>query len=257
MRCYYREKQYVCGDYTDVQIYPVYAKAKQRRSKAKPTSEVQEKLNEKNKHQRLSRLIHTNFTCRDMALHLTYADECHPENPERAKKDIQNFLKKLKRRYSGLGKELKYIWVCETGKRSGRIHFHAIISEGLSRDEIEELWQFGYANTKRLKFTENGLKGLSVYMTKQRLLFKSWSSSRNLKKPVEKQNDYKYSASAVKEIVEQDMILDFCKNYPGYGISAFEASVNSNNGGYYISARLYKTELFEKGRIFMRKQNSA
>ena len=252
MRCYYREKQYICGDYTDVQIYPVYAKAKQRRSKAKPTSEAQEKLNEKNKHQRLSRLIHTNFTSRDMALHLTYADEYHPESPERAKKDIQNFLKKLGRRYSKLGKELKYIWVCETGKRSGRIHFHVTLSEGLSRDAIESLWQFGYANTKRLKFTEDGLTGLSVYMTKQQLLFKSWSASRNLKKPVEKQNDYKYSASAVKEIVEQDMILDFCKNYPGFGISDFETVANGNNGGYYISARLYRLAVFENIRMPMR-----
>lgn len=252
MRCYYREKQYICKDFTDVQIYPVYAKSGQRRSKAKPTSEVQEKLNEKNKHQKLSRLIHNNFTKCDMTVHLTYADEYHPSSPERAKKDIQNFLKKLKRRYVQLGKVLKYIWVCEIGKRSGRIHFHVILSEGISRDEIETLWQFGYANTKRLKFTEDGLMGLSVYMTKQQLLFKSWSASRNLEKPEEKQNDYKYSTSAVKEIVEQDMILEFCKNYPGFGVSDFETVANSNNGGYYITARLYKLAAFENIRIPMR-----
>lgn len=257
MRCYYREKQYVCGDYVDVHIYPVYAKAGQRRSKAKPTSEAQEKLNEKNRKEQITRIINTNFTNRDCAVHLTYADDCMPDNPDRAKKDIQNFLKKLKRRYKAIDKELKYLWVAEQGERSGRIHFHVILSEGISRDEIESLWGFGYANTKRLRFTEDGLAGLANYITKQKMLFKSWSSSRNLKKPEEKTDDYKYSQRAVRDIVEQEQVIEFCANYPGYGISAFEASVNSKNGGYYISARLYKTELFEKGRRFMREQNSA
>lgn len=243
MRCYYREKQYVCGDYIDVQVYPVYAKPGQRRSKAKPSSEVQEKLNAENSKKHFIRTVHTNFTNRDYAVHLTYADAFMPQDAERAKKDIQNFLKKLKRRYKALEKELKYVWVAEIGVRSRRMHFHVIVSGGLSRDEIEELWGFGYANAKRLRFNEHGIAGLASYMTKQKLLFKSWSGSRNLKKPIVKTNDYKYSQKTVKDIVEHEQVLLFCSFYPGLSVSSFNATENYNNGGFYISARMFNSRL--------------
>ena len=56
-------------------------------------------------------------------------------------KDIQNFIRRLKRRYKKMDKELKYIYVAE-GK--SRIHFHMIINnEELYSDEINELWQHG------------------------------------------------------------------------------------------------------------------
>lgn len=244
MRNYYRETQKMCNDFLYVQVFKTFTKAKKRRSRAKPTSEAQELLNEKHKHLKLEQLIHRNFTRSDMALHLTYAEGCEPQDANRAKKDIQNFFKKLKRRYLAIGKELKYIWVCECGKKSGHIHFHCIISEGLKRDDIEQLWGFGYANTKRLQFTENGVAGLSCYMTKSPLLFKSWSASRNLQKPEEKQDDYKYSQRAVKDIAESERYSEFMKNYPGYGVSDFEIINNGNNGGIYIYARLFKESAF-------------
>ena len=38
MRCLYRERRYVCGDYLEVDIYPVFRKQGGRKQKAKPTS---------------------------------------------------------------------------------------------------------------------------------------------------------------------------------------------------------------------------
>ena len=249
----YKEKQCACGDFLYVQVYKTFGKTGQRRSRFKVTSEVQEMLNAKHRRLRLEMLIHENFTSRDMAVHLTYADGNEPADAERAKKDIQNFLKKLKRRYTAKGKVLKYIWVCECGKKSGRIHFHVLLSEGVSRDEIESLWAFGYANTKRLHFNENGLAGLSTYITKQPLLFKSWSASRNLDKVQEVVKNSSFSQKALKDIVEQDNILSFCSRYEGYAVSDFEAISNSNNGGFYIYARLYKTSAF--GNVFEQRRN--
>ena len=61
---------------------------------------------------------------------------------EQAKKDIQNFIRRLKRRYKREGRELKYIYVAE-GKT--RIHFHMILNNAIDlySDELNELWQYG------------------------------------------------------------------------------------------------------------------
>jgi len=59
----------------------------------------------------------------------------------KTKKDIQNFTRRLNRRYKKLGKELKYIYIAE-GKT--RIHFHMIINNAeLYSDELNELWPHG------------------------------------------------------------------------------------------------------------------
>ena len=56
---------------------------------------------------------------------------------------------------------LKYIVVTERGKKGGRIHHHITVNGGIDRDELESLWGLGYANSRRLQFTENGLAGLA------------------------------------------------------------------------------------------------
>ncbi len=240
MRTYYRERRYICGDYMDVQIYPVYAKAKTRRSKANPTSDVQQRLNVHNSQRKLTRLIHTNFTKKDCALHLTYRDDCLPQTEEEAKRDGQNFLRRIGRVYKALGIEFKYVWVCERGKRSDRIHHHLIISGGVDRDIIETKWQKGYANTKRLQFDEGGIVGLAHYMTKQPLFFKHWSTSRNLKKPDEFTDDYRLSAKKVNELVTYQSPEQFTKLYDGYSLYECNCRANDFNHATYIFAHLYK-----------------
>lgn len=74
-RTFIRESVYVCGNYMDADIYPVFQKPGHRRSRCKPTSEIQRRLNQKNAEKRLTRLVHTNFTEDDIALHLTYGRE--------------------------------------------------------------------------------------------------------------------------------------------------------------------------------------
>ena len=46
-RYFIRESVYVCGDYMDADIYPVFQPAGKRRARCKPTSAIQEKLNQK------------------------------------------------------------------------------------------------------------------------------------------------------------------------------------------------------------------
>lgn len=81
-RTFIRESVYVCGNYMDADIYPVFQKPGRRRSRCKPTSEIQRRLNQKNAEKRLTRLVHTNFTEDDIALHLTYRPGEEPETKE-------------------------------------------------------------------------------------------------------------------------------------------------------------------------------
>ena len=138
------------GNYMDADIYPVFQKPGRRRSRCKPTSEIQRRLNQKNAEKRLTRLVHTNFTEDDIALHLTYRPGEEPETKEGAQRDLQNYIRRLKRRYTKLGKEFKYISCTEYGKKTNRIHHHLIISGGLDRDEIEKLWGASVCSSGRM-----------------------------------------------------------------------------------------------------------
>ena len=201
-RTFIRESVYVCGNYMDADIYPVFQKPGRRRSRCNPTSEIQKRLNQKNAEKRLTRLVHTNFTEDDIALHLTYRPGEEPETKEGAQRDLQNYIRRLKRRYTKLGKEFKYISCTEYGKKTNRIHHHLIISGGLDRDEIEKLWGRGYANSIRLQFGPDGVTGLAHYIAKDKLFFRHWNQSRNLVQPEPAQYDGKITLDEVGNLVD-------------------------------------------------------
>lgn len=242
--CKYREKKMYCGDFLDVDIFPVFSNQKNGRKKRyRPTSETQKKLNEKNAQKRLERLLHTNFTEEDYALHLTYEDCNLPSTEDEAKKDIQNYLRRLKREYKKQGAGLKYISVTEKGKKTKRLHHHLVISGGIDRSKIEKMWKKGYANSRGLRFTKDGLAGLAFYITKQPLYFKRWSCSRNLKQPKERKSDSRYNRAKARYIFEyQYKNEEIEKLYPGYALASVEPVFNEVNSGYYVSLRLYKKE---------------
>lgn len=240
-RFFIRQQTYICGDFLEILQYPIYQKAGKRRRKCKPSSAIQARLNQKNREMRLIRLIHTNFTEDDIALHLTYREAQDPEN---AKKAITNFIRKLKRRMSRAGIELKYVLTTEKGKRRGRIHHHLIINGGLDRDEIEKLWGHGFSNTKRLQFGEDGVSGLAVYMVKSRFTYKAWSASRNLiqPEPIEKDGavtlkEMEYAATAIEN---RNEYAYFEGLYPEYELAYAIYSKNEVNSGDYIYAMMRK-----------------
>lgn len=241
MRCFYREQKWICGDYMDVDIYPVWTNLdKGRRKRIHPTSEIQKKLNERNAQNKLTRLVHTNFKWYDYEAGLDY--EVQPMSEEDAIKDIQKFFRKARKLYLEIGKELKYIWVMEKGKQSGRIHFHVILPGGVDRTVLEELWGHGYANTKSLQFRNTGVKGLCCYNIKDSLRQRRWSCSKNLIKPVPEKDDYKMTRKKVRRLCDNSDVRDeFEKLYPGYRwVDCERAFYDHINGGYYITARFYR-----------------
>ena len=107
----YREQIYDLGNYKQINIYPVFKKAGDRRKRFQPTSEVQAALNRKNSSEHLQRLITLNFTGKDYWVHLTYDDGHNPESVSEAYKDITNYIRRIKRKYEKEGIELKYVIV--------------------------------------------------------------------------------------------------------------------------------------------------
>ena len=243
-----REKRIYSGRYLEIEIYPISKKErnKSRKRKLKESVNKQKNLNDKNARKHLRRLINGNFDDGDIFLHLTYDEKNLPGSEEEAKKQLTNFLRRVKnyRRKRGM-EELKYIAVTEyheadeNDKRTRtRIHHHLVVS-GMDRDELEGLWRNGRANADRLKSNELGYEELANYISKDPKGNKRWTQSRNLKQPTIKINDSKYSYKKAWQINtcqgEREMLE---KLYPGYSLSQYKSDVNDVNSCYYTYIKM-------------------
>lgn len=266
MRCLYREKSYECGDYLEVNIYPVYRAAQGRRAKAKPTPEAQKKLNEKNAARRLERLINANFTPDDIKCELSYRPGCEPTDISDAVRDCRNFMRRLKRIRAKKGlPELLYVYVTERGEKSGRYHHHAVISGGVSPRELAECWGLGYVQKiQPLQFGEDGCAGIAWYMNgnkrgqkAERETYRHFHASKNLVQPKETKRDGRISNAKVRYLADERMGTSFDEKareyerlYNGYTFVRSEPFYNDVNGGYYITVRMVrdKTEFGRRKR---------
>lgn len=251
-RSFARERIFVCGGLMEGDIYPVFQKPGKRRRKCKPSTEVQKKLNQKNSEKRLLRLVHNNFTENDLILHLSYNQDNLPDGDKEAMRLVGNYLKRLKRKYKKAGTELKYICVTEYGRIKGRVHHHIIINGGLDRDEIEKTWGLGYANTRRLQFdTEDGLKALVHYISKDRHSYKRWNQSRNLEIPVPAERDGAIrmdELGEIAEVIDEKRAYDyFEKLYPEFILVEAKYMRNEINGQIYIHFEMRRRK--EYGRL--------
>ena len=249
MRTVYREKKYTCGEYLDVYIYPVFETGKPgggKREKRKPSTEAQKKLNQRHREEKLVRLLHANFTPEDLEIHLTYKGE-QPGSDEEATRNLRNYIRRIQRLRKKMGlPPLKYIAVTERGKRGGRYHHHITVNGGIDRDTLESMWEYGYANSRRLQFTEDGLAGLGNYIVKSPVGGKAWTASKNLVDPEPRTRDGRISGNKARELAKSlesgEKFAKFESLYPGYLMSAAEAFHNDVNGGCYLVARFYRKD---------------
>ena len=226
----YREIFQRLGEnYARVTIHTLYPTGNPKRGKKlKPSSKVQEALNRRNAARRYEDLAHLNFTDSDLAIRLNYKHftDDNERNPTAAEAQgmMQNFLRRLRRIYRGAGIELKYLYVTEIGKRTGKVHHHLLLTGGIDRDVIEKCWGWGYSNTQRLEFDEHGIKGLCNYMLKDPMTGRRWNGSKNLTRPTETgknknrwRNDYKISARTVRYLMDNREDAEYIrKMYPGW-----------------------------------------
>lgn len=198
-----RKRRKVIGknmvEVTDYHTSRTYRRNGRRVKKQQPTPEAVKKNNEKAAEARLRMLIDINFKSNDYYLTLTYKEQ---PTWEQAKKDMQNFIKKLQRAYRKQGKELKYIYVAE-GKT--RIHFHMIINADIEMyaEDFGKLWKHGMhkmmlfngqaEDACRLAHYFVKEKRAACYEEKQEVFHRRWSSSKNLEKPAVKTETLKTS----------------------------------------------------------------
>ena len=241
MRCFYREKRYYSGNYLEVDIYPVFGRAGQRRSKYKPTSECQRELNRKNTEMKLTRLLNTNFTEDDLRFDLTYSPDNLPEGDDAALRELRNFIRRLKRFRVRAGlSPLKYVAVTEKGKKSGRYHHHLVISGGVSIRDLAALWDRGYTSAKPLQFDEYGIEGLAHYLVKEPVGSKFYQASRNLTQPEEETRDEVFSQKTVNAMakVSGDAAM-WERIYDGYKFASATPRYNEFNRHQYITVKMY------------------
>lgn len=255
MKCLYREKKYISGDYLDVYIYPAFKQARGRKKRAKPTSEVQAALNQKVAEDKFVRILNANFTGDDIEIHLTYNNDNLPDSEDDVKRDIGNYFRRVKRARAKLGlPELKYVYVIEGEPNGRRFHVHITMSGGVDRTELERLWGFGYANSRQLQFNSNGIEGIGRYVTKQyreknaatdiqKAYKKRWCGSKNLIHPKPQERTGKLSRRKVEELATMDSASSaaFEKIYSGYRFSECRPFYNEFNGYYYLHVKMYST----------------
>lgn len=198
---FYREKKIFSGKMLEIEIFPISGKEKNktRKEKKKYSEPKQKNLNSKNAMKHLIRLVNRNFTSKDLAVHLTYNQKNLPKTEEEARKDVTNFIRRIKH-YIKKNKlpALKYIAVIEFKEPEGnqkaiRMHHHIIMSGDMDRDIVEKLWNKGRANADRLQEDDDTqFEALARYIAKDPKGKKRWLQSKNLLQPVIEPNDTKY-----------------------------------------------------------------
>lgn len=266
-----REKQIKCGkNYMEVDIIPgigraIKLKQGEKKRKEKLIRPSQVNLNEKNSKRYMKLLAHGNFTRKDLALVCTYNVNYAPKTIEEAEKEIRNYLRRVayEMKKQGVG-PLKYILVTEfkedeEGNFVIKPHHHLIINGGLDRDKLESLWskkikgqpkeQMGWINAKRLQFdgNGNGIEGLVKYMNKP-YKKKSWSSSRNLKRPETTPDDRRYKKRKIDQLaVSNDLGEEFfSKKYPNYDIVSIVPKFNKHTDRWHIYLKMWKKDRKKK-----------
>lgn len=266
----HRESMTIAGDIARVSAYPVRRTAfGGRKHRNNPTPEIQAKLNEKNRIHTITDLINANFTTDDHFLTLTYSEAEYIDDAEAAKRAFRNFIRRINALLKKRGQDAaKYIYVTERGERYGRLHHHVMISCALSIDEIKVLWGNGSVQSEALEFNEYGLKCLARYVIKtsvydprggrEKVTYRAWSGSKNLSKPIKKQNDYRLRAKDVAYMDAHPDDLDYARQlYPGWIVTKIESTSRSEYEpdktpiprAHFITIYMYRadTELFGEG----------
>ncbi|MDM0874808.1 hypothetical protein QTI50_15065 [Clostridium perfringens] len=247
----YREKKIYSGDMLEVEIYPISLRDRNqsRKKKEKISVPKQRNLNNKNSIKHLIRLLNTNFSNKDYSVTLTYDNKNLPSNEEKAKRDVSNYIRRIKRyiKKNNLS-ELKYVALVEykeskNGDKPVRIHHHIVMNGVIPRDKVEDIWGKGRANADRLQADEFGFEALARYISKDPKGNKRWCQSMNLKQPKVKVNDFKYSRKKVIELSNSQGERQAFENiYKGYLYRDYKYSINELNGGTYLYIKMQRFE---------------
>lgn len=254
------------GEWLDGSIFYEHKSNSRRRvAKFQPTSEAQERLNRDNARRMATRLLQDNFAAGvDFFVHPTYDETNVPCESSRVRKDMRNFLLRVKRLYARLGirAEFKYLGTA-VGASKVRRHLHIVITGSLYpnlADEIRKLWPYGTCNVDRLEYHEaDGFARTAAYICNnhfdakdigENAFAKSFCCSRNLSRPEPQCRRGVIPVSLLPKLAnasECERVAIIENLFPGYSAvevdvseleKAPEESKHKIYGNYYIFLRM-------------------
>lgn len=266
------------GRLLEVDYYPAWDCGRQipsRAPKRKRSTEEQLRYNHKQTIKKIIRLVNANFDKTDIIMHPTYIQEYAPESEEQARKDIVNYIRRVKtwraselkrmrlapdteknrEKIRKLEQPLKYIYVIEkvtykSGKKKGltNYHFHLFItgSGAGDRDVYESLWKDGIrVNADRFQPDKFGPEAAAVYIAKDPQGTRRFACSKNLKKPEVRPPTNARLSRAGLERVAKERVDDagyWERKHRGYRFLKCYSRYNPYNGCWYVSVVMYKTD---------------
>lgn len=266
------------GKLLEVDYYPAWDSGKRipsRAPKRKRSTEEQLRYNYKQTIKKIIRLVNANFDNTDIIMHPTYIQERAPKSEEQARKDIVNYIRRVKtwrtselkrlrlasdaeasrKKIRKLEQPLKYIYVIEkviykSGKKKGftNYHFHLFItgSGAGDRDVYESLWKDGIrVNADRFQPEKFGPEAAAVYIAKDPQGARRFACSKNLKKPeVRPPTDAKLSRAGLERVAKErvDDAGYWERKHRGYRFLKCYSRYNPYNGCWYISVVMYKID---------------
>ena len=193
------------------------------------------------------------------AMAAEYSARRLPWSWERVRKDVRNWLARLRRRVIKCGgdpaRDFRWIVRIEESKEPplpgipAKFHFHAVVDgPGLDDQTVKAFWEerHGMAHVDPLSKADDKVAGLARYFTKQKTGGRWWSHSRNLIDPPPRVSDRKVSRRrlarlAANVIADGREILE--KLYPGYRLAeAPTVRFSDFVAGAYIYARMRRRD---------------
>lgn len=141
-------------------------KPKEKRIKREePTRETQENVNIRKQTEQLRWKLNCNFQEGDMFVTFSYKKEERPDTYEDLVKQKNKLIADLRKEYKKQERELKYIYVLETGDKGAR-HIHMVL-ESIEPKAIKRCWDRGRINIRLLDGTGQYGK-LAAYLVKEK-----------------------------------------------------------------------------------------
>ena len=195
-----------------------------RSPRVNPTTEQQQKINDRHLVKRLTRLLNANFDENCWYITFDYKKEQRPESVEVLHKQEQKLLRDLRKIYKKENAVFKYVWTAEVGKRGGA-HIHMVVSSVDIR-LLKNIWPYGWTTIKPMD-SSGQYRRLAEYFIKyfqktrdtdEQIQKKSYNPSKNLIRPVPKKKPMRGKKFSYEIKVPRGWYLD--KDSVRQGITA-------------------------------------
>ncbi len=230
----------VCKYYS----YRFHVKGEKRSGKEIPTSEAQKRVNQRKAAKDLRRLMNANFEDGDLLVRLDFFRENAPPGSRQMQAMIKKAIRKMRTEFRKIGKDLRYIYVKEIGRRGGR-HIHMMMSK-CDTDLLMRCWPYGgihvdplISNGQYRKIAEYFIKyAVKTEETEGELIGKRWYASRNLIRPVVR-----------KKILKENKFRKRVREKKGYYLEkeSLKEGISERTGFEYFSYTLIKGKQHVRG----------